>query len=184
TFALERAKVCSGKKFFIATAVPFDDEMCERIRKHREERAATGFETLEAPLDLAAALRAIPEGTDVTLVDCLTVWLGNLYHEHQNDEVVLVRAIDDFIAAVRDSRTRVIFVTNEVGCGIVPENPLARKFRDAQGLLNRRVAALCDDVYMVVCGIPMHLTPFPPPLSPRLRSGIERGGLDVQRKSN
>lgn len=168
TFALDQARAVQGKKRFIATAVPFDDEMRERIAKHQGEREKEGFMTVEAPDDLAGAVRDIPAETAVAVVDCLTVWLGNVFHRYEANDAAVLREVDNLVEAVRSCKKRILIVTNEVGSGIVPENPLARRFRDMQGLLNRKVAEVCDTVYLVVCGIPVKiksqntLTPLPP----------------------
>ena len=90
-------------------------------------------------------------------IDCLTVWLGNLFHRYENDTAGLERVIDDFFDSIGKSACDLVIVTNEVGCGIVPENALARTYRDRAGMLNRRVAALAAKVYLCVCGIPVTL---------------------------
>ncbi|MBN1577924.1 MAG: bifunctional adenosylcobinamide kinase/adenosylcobinamide-phosphate guanylyltransferase [Chitinispirillaceae bacterium] len=153
-FALELAMRHEGKRFFIATAQAFDPEMEERIRKHRIERGSD-FSTIEAPLELSAALRNVPPDAAVILIDCLTVWLGNLlFHYRKEDEAVEVEIVK-FTDALSSVKPDLIVVTNEVGAGIVPDNALARKFRDIAGGLNRDVAARADTVYLCVCGIPL-----------------------------
>jgi adenosylcobinamide kinase/adenosylcobinamide-phosphate guanylyltransferase len=146
-YALELAKQRGSRPAFLATAQAFDDEMTERIRKHREERADE-FVTLEEPFELASALRAQRE-CDVIVVDCLTLWVSNLMLSDREIPA------DELIAAARESPATVIFVSNEVGCGIVPENALARRFRDLAGTLNQRVAAAADEVYWMAFGIPL-----------------------------
>jgi adenosylcobinamide kinase / adenosylcobinamide-phosphate guanylyltransferase len=146
-YALELAKQRGVRPAFLATAQAFDDEMTERIRKHREERG-DGFVTLEEPFELANALRAQRE-CDVIVVDCLTLWVSNLMLSDREIPA------NELIAAARESAATVIFVSNEVGCGIVPENPLARRFRDLAGALNQRVAAAADEVYWMAFGIPL-----------------------------
>ena len=146
-YALELARQRGARPIFLATAQALDGEMAERIRKHREERG-DGFVTLEEPLELAAALRALPD-CDAVVVDCLTLWVSNL--------MLAGRGIptEELIAAARATAATVVFVSNEVGCGIVPENALARQFRDLAGALNQRVAAAADEVYWMVFGIPV-----------------------------
>ena len=140
-----------GRRVFIATAEAFDDEMRERIERHQAERGE-GWETVEAPLDLADALRSVDDPDAVVVVDCLTVWLGNQMHRDPAvDEDAPPCA--DLLAALRASRAaRVVLVTNEVGMGIVPADALSRRFRDVAGRLNQRVAALADRVILMVCG--------------------------------
>ena len=128
---------------YIATAQAFDDEMRARIAAHRASRPP-GWDTVEAPLDLAKAL----DTPYPVLVDCLTLWLTNLILNDQDPGDSLDRALD-----ARQAPT--VLVSNEVGLGIVPDNALARRFRDAAGLLHQRLAARADAVTLLVAGIPM-----------------------------
>jgi adenosylcobinamide kinase/adenosylcobinamide-phosphate guanylyltransferase len=133
---------------YIATAQAFDVEMQARIAKHRARRAA-GWQTVEAPLDLCSAL---PTGRPV-LVDCLTLWLTNLMlggHDVQAATAALAAALDARAAPT-------VLVANEVGLGIVPDNALARAFRDAAGRLNQALAARADTVLFLVAGLPMRV---------------------------
>ena len=139
-----------GQKTYIATAEPFDDEMRQRIARHRQERAAPGWTTLEAPLDPAAALR---QAAGFVLLDCVTVWLGNLMH-HGRD---IGGAVDGLLAALGETQSRVVLVTNEVGLSIVPENAMARRFRDEQGIANQKLSAAVDEVFFVAAGLPLRL---------------------------
>jgi len=138
------------RRAFIATAVAFDDEMRDRVGKHQDERGAA-FATLEEPRDLAGALRRIPTGTDVAVIDCLTVWLGNLMHENATESGL----IEAFLGALEDPPCDLLIVTNEVGMGIVPGNAMAREFRDLAGSLNQKVAALAGHVILMVSGLPL-----------------------------
>lgn len=140
-------------KVFIATAEAIDDEMRARIEKHREVRGEE-FLTVEEPLDLARAVRSLPEGTEVAVIDCLTVWLGNLVHRHEG-EAHGFPEVPAFVEAVRDPPCDLIIVTNEVGMGIIPANELARRFRDLAGTVNQAVATLADEVVLMVSGIPV-----------------------------
>ncbi|WP_119681106.1 bifunctional adenosylcobinamide kinase/adenosylcobinamide-phosphate guanylyltransferase [Indioceanicola profundi] len=133
---------------YIATAQPFDAEMQERIARHQEDRSE-GWITVEEPLDLAAALRAQAGGP--VLVDCLTLWLSNLMLSERDPEMETGR----LLAALDVVAGPVVLVSNEVGMGIVPDNALARAFRDAAGRLNQRVAAMADRVVLVVAGLPL-----------------------------
>lgn len=139
-------------RIYVATAQAWDAEMAERIARHREDRGA-GWRTLEAPLDLVAALRAADTPGVAILVDCLTLWLSNLMLDGRDVEAEGAA----LIAALPDLQARITFVSNEVGMGIVPDNPLGRRFRDAQGRLNQRMAAACDLVGFVAAGLPLTL---------------------------
>ncbi|MBV5326954.1 MAG: bifunctional adenosylcobinamide kinase/adenosylcobinamide-phosphate guanylyltransferase [Chlorobium sp.] len=144
-----------ANRYFLATAEPFDDEMQERIRKHRLERKE-GFTTIEEPLFLDRALSLLPDSADVVLLDCLTVWSGNMMH-HLEDDKAIDKCITALLAALPALSCDCIVVSNEVGMGIVPENPLARRFRDIAGIVNQKVAALATDAYLLCSGIPLKL---------------------------
>jgi adenosylcobinamide kinase/adenosylcobinamide-phosphate guanylyltransferase len=156
SFALSLGLKNYSERAFIATAVPFDREMKERISQHREERDGQ-FYTIEEPLDLPRALIALRSGTEVGIVDCLTVWLGNLYHHFPDEEEKVGLQVDAFLEHLDHPVCDLILVTNEVGWGIVPENPMARSFRDRAGYLNRSVARKATHVYLLCCGIPLPL---------------------------
>ena len=134
---------------YIATGQAFDKEMEARIADHQARRGPE-WTTVQEPLDLLTALTQT-DGQGPRLVDCLTLWLSNMMH-HERDWREAAEAIAE---ALPDQVSPVIFVTNEVGLGIVPENALARVFRDAQGHLNQRLAANVDAVYLAVAGYPM-----------------------------
>ncbi|WP_375174872.1 bifunctional adenosylcobinamide kinase/adenosylcobinamide-phosphate guanylyltransferase [Pseudooceanicola sp.] len=133
---------------YIATAQAFDAEMKAKIAQHREDRG-TGWITIEAPLDLAAAVRQA-RGDHGILIDCLTLWLTNLLLA----EMEIAEAETAFFDALDQCDAPVVVVSNEVGQGIVPENALARRFREAQGRLNIRMAAKADTVIQVTAGLP------------------------------
>lgn len=136
---------------YIATAQAYDDEMVERVALHRARRGA-GWRTVEAPLDLAGALRSLPGGQPV-LVDCLTLWLSNhMLADHDLD--TLSGELETVLSAPRGPW---FVVSNEVGMGIVPDNVLGRRFRDAQGRLNQRIAACAGRVLFMVAGLPMQV---------------------------
>jgi adenosylcobinamide kinase/adenosylcobinamide-phosphate guanylyltransferase len=138
-------------KVFIATAEAFDNEMQERITRHKAERGID-WSTIEAPLDLAKAIESTKSPQAAIVVDCLTVWLSNLmFHDESITEDSL--PCSGLLDALRQSPVaRIILVTNEVGMGIVPDHPLGRRFRDIAGRLNQRVGALAHQVIFVVCG--------------------------------
>jgi adenosylcobinamide kinase / adenosylcobinamide-phosphate guanylyltransferase len=131
---------------YVATAEPLDDEMTARIAAHRARRGA-GWRDVEAPRDLAGALAGI---RDAVLVDCLTLWLSNLMLADADVEAETAR-LEGALAGMAP----VVLVSNEVGFGIVPDNALARRFRDAQGRLNQRIAARADRVVLMVAGLPL-----------------------------
>ncbi|UFN46988.1 bifunctional adenosylcobinamide kinase/adenosylcobinamide-phosphate guanylyltransferase [Roseomonas sp. OT10] len=135
---------------YVATAQAFDDEMRARIAEHRARREP-GWETVEAPLDLADALR--DAGRRPVLVDCLTLWLTNLMLG-ERDIPAAVAALE---AVLADRAAPTVLVANEVGLGIVPENVLARRFRDEAGRLNQRLAARAENVVFVAAGLPLAL---------------------------
>ena len=151
-FALEYAEARFTRRAFVATAQPLDSEMAERIRQHQQDRG-TGWTAIEAPLDLVGALSRETGEFDVLVVDCLTMWLSNvLLDAERNAE----EEIDSLIQCLSGCGTlSVVLVTNEVGSGIVPDNELARKFRDLAGVLNQRVARAADEVYWMAFGIPV-----------------------------
>jgi adenosylcobinamide kinase/adenosylcobinamide-phosphate guanylyltransferase len=134
---------------YIATAQAYDGEMRQRIAEHRARRGE-GWETVEAPSDLVGALEAVPDGRAV-LVDCLTLWLTN----HMLADSDMVVECDRLIGTLSRPRGPWVVVSNEVGLGIVPDNALARRFRDAAGLLNQQVAAAAGSVLMMVAGLPL-----------------------------
>jgi len=134
---------------YIATAEPFDDEMKARIDEHKDRRS-DDWDTIDAPTDLAGAIEDAPEDCTV-LVDCLTLWLNNLMFRKINIET----AIGNLEAALAERDAPTVLVSNAVGFGIVPDNAEARRFRDLQGRLNQRMAALAGRVVLMVAGIPV-----------------------------
>ena len=154
-------RIGNAGKIFLATCIPRDDEMHQRVSRHRAERGA-GWTAVETPVFLSEAIRDIGPNADVLLVDCLTLWVSNLMMEHADPD-----APKDFLAvqtgrlmeSLRAAACPVILVTNEVGAGIVPDNPLGRLFRDAVGQLNQQIAACVDQVIWMVAGIPVKIKP-------------------------
>ncbi|MCZ8183610.1 MAG: bifunctional adenosylcobinamide kinase/adenosylcobinamide-phosphate guanylyltransferase [Beijerinckiaceae bacterium] len=140
-------------RIYLATAQPFDEEMRERIRQHRADRDGDGWQTIEEPLDLAGAIARASAGDAILLVDCLTLWLSNLMLAGHP----VIPATQALMAALAAANGPVILVSNEVGLGIVPETPLGRAFRDAQGRLNQNVASLADHVVFMAAGLPLTL---------------------------
>ena len=143
-------------RLYIATAEAWDDEMRARIAQHQADRGAN-WQTVEAPHDLSKALRAVPKGQAV-LIDCVTLWLTN----RMLAEADLAADTTALLQALADCPAPVVVVTNELGWSIVPENALARRFRDAQGRLNQRLAAQADRVVTVIAGLPLLLKDMAP----------------------
>ncbi|RWO25648.1 MAG: bifunctional adenosylcobinamide kinase/adenosylcobinamide-phosphate guanylyltransferase [Mesorhizobium sp.] len=147
--AESRVTDCPAPWTYIATAQAYDDEMRERIALHRARRGE-GWTTVDAPLDLVGAIEALPDGRPV-LIDCLTLWLSNhMLAEH--DIEAECRELADVLARPRGPW---FVVSNEVGQGIVPDNALARRFRDAAGRLNQQIAAVAGTVLLMVAGLPL-----------------------------
>jgi len=146
-----RAHSFPGRPVYIATAEALDAEMDERIARHRARRGSDWTER-EVPLDLVEALSGT-DGGGARLVDCLTLWLSNLLHAERDWS----REVTRLAEALPRQRSPIILVTNEVGLGIVPNNALARTFRDAAGLMNQTIAGVADEAEFVVAGLPMKL---------------------------
>jgi adenosylcobinamide kinase/adenosylcobinamide-phosphate guanylyltransferase len=151
-----------GPRAFVATCPVLDDEMAERVRKHQLERQSSDWKTLEETVDLAGALRGARDSYKVVLVDCLSLWINNLMHEAQVEgegltEDDIAHRCRELLDACDELSGTVIFVTNEVGMGIVPDNPASRLFRDLAGRCNQAMAAGADKVTLVSCGLPLHL---------------------------
>jgi len=162
------AKKLSKNVMYIATAVPFDDEMKHRVRRHRESRPSN-WGTLETYRNLRQVYE-VKDKFDVILVDCITVMITNLLfesvtgdfealneQEYSNIEKLILSEFEDFLRAAKENPQTVIMVTNEIGSGLVPEYKSGRIFRDIAGRTNQFIASLSDEVYFTVCGIPMKL---------------------------
>jgi len=157
SFALKAASALDGQKAYLATAESLDQEMKERISRHREERGSD-WKTHEEPVKITDALKGMIDRYDVVLLDCLTLWLSNLVCSNTDCE----NDIENFINVLKNSEpgtrnAKLFIVSNEVGMGIVPDNELARRFRDLAGMLNQKVAQIADEAYLVTAGIPMKI---------------------------
>jgi adenosylcobinamide kinase/adenosylcobinamide-phosphate guanylyltransferase len=141
-----------GRLVYIATAEAWDDEMKARIAEHKARRGDR-WHSIEAPIAVAEVIRALPPDTGVVLVDCLTLWLSNLMHAGRD----IAAEIAGLLTALNAVGFPVLLVSNEVGLGIVPDNKLARDFRDAQGRLNQAVAAAADHAIFMAAGLPLVL---------------------------
>lgn len=159
SFALKHASVYSGKKAYIATAEPLDNEMQERIEKHRIQRGKE-WDAFEEPIMIADVIREIMGRYPVIVLDCLTLWLSNLL-TRQNDENIVEAELEKFAAVLKSfqgsSGSQLFIVSNEVGMGIVPDNALSRRFRDMAGVLNQRAAEAADEAYLVVSSMPLRI---------------------------
>lgn len=155
TYALERAAAAGNTITFIATAQALDREMETRISRHRKERPRH-WQTIEEPVDLAAALEKVSKKTDAVIIDCVTLWITNLLMKDATDTQIITR-VRATAKRLRLMLCTVIVVSNEVGSGIVPENSLARRFRDLVGTANRLLATASDEAYVCISGIPLRL---------------------------
>ena len=180
SFALREAEKIEGGKLFVATAEALDGEMKERIQKHKDERGKD-WQTVEEPLDIINILQGLDSRYNVVLIDCLTLWLSNMITGQENYgasqlnksgsqrnkedyEGIAGPEIDKLTNALKELRrsdshlpSNIIIVSNEVGMSIVPDNKLARAFRDIAGSMNQKIAGISDEVYLVVSGIPVKI---------------------------
>lgn len=154
-YALELAENYGFRKVFIATCVAFDEEMKQRVDRHRQERADT-WQTFDVPELVPEAIFDHAGPGVVLLVDCLTLWINNLLLVSEDASMILSK-VDALSLAVKSAPCPVILVSNEVGAGIVPENRLARLFRDVTGTANQRIAAVADRVVCMMAGLPIAL---------------------------
>ncbi|HNX68952.1 MAG TPA: bifunctional adenosylcobinamide kinase/adenosylcobinamide-phosphate guanylyltransferase [Candidatus Omnitrophota bacterium] len=155
-YALQLASGQTGRRTFIATAEALDDEMRERIRRHREERDGS-FRTIEELFDLAGAVGRAGTDSEVIVIDCLTLWVSNLISHRRSSPEEIENSFAALLGVLKRTGKNVIAVTNEVGMGIIPVNPLAREYGDLLGGLNRRVAEIADQVILMVCGLPQQI---------------------------
>lgn len=153
-YAQEVAETLEGKKLFVATAQALDGEMAERIENHKKRRGGL-WETREEPVEIVQVISEMQSEYSVILVDCLTLWVSNLLMAHGDDREGIENRIQSLIGRLPNMETTILLVSNEVGLGIVPENRLARSFRDLAGMLNQGVARVSDRVVFMVAGIPV-----------------------------
>jgi adenosylcobinamide kinase/adenosylcobinamide-phosphate guanylyltransferase len=162
SYALEISEKISKKRLFIATCPTIDSEMSERVIRHKEERKGRGWQTKECPLLLETVFKNETAAFEVILLDCVTLWVNNVLfsvgndHAELDDQVIKEKTLAWLTAACEVQGT-VVCVTNEVGLGIVPDNPLARKYRDLVGTVNQTIGKMADEVVLVSCGIPLYL---------------------------
>ena len=141
------------RRCFLATCVPGDEEMRDRVARHQQDRGPE-WETIECPLDISGAIRQTAAKDTVVLVDCLTLWMNNILAETVVQDNIEIY-INELQVSLKDAPGTVILVTNEVGCGIVPADRISRLFRDMTGLANQRTAATADRVVWMVSGVPV-----------------------------
>ena len=160
-YGVNRAESMAGPHVFLATCPAVDEEMEERIRRHKIDRQNGDWHTIEEELDLAGTIRTLHPGT-VCLVDCLTLWVNNLMYHYESSkkeisEDAVAREAENLVETAAAFSGTLIFVTNEVGLGVVPDNPTARLYRDLVGRCNRIIAAAADEVIFISCGLPLFL---------------------------
>ncbi len=144
-----------GRKIFLATSVPADPEMEERVIAHKKERGENWL-TIEEPVSIAEEIIEYSTKADVILIDCLTLWISNLLYKG-NDKKKIIEYVQKLVKAVDNTECSVILVSNEVGAGIVPENKIARMFRDIAGITNQEVAKAVTRVVWTIAGIPVNI---------------------------
>lgn len=160
-YAQKRAEALAGEHFFLATCPVVDTEMEERIQRHKEDRQNGIWKTIEEELNLPTVIEKLPPHS-VCLLDCLTLWVNNLmYHAEGTgerfDEDCMRDKVNQLIHSAKTYSGTLLCVSNEVGMGVVPDNALARKYRDCVGRCNRLLAAAADEVILVSCGLPLTL---------------------------
>lgn len=161
TYALERSEKISSKKCFVATCPVIDPEMDDRIHAHKLERQGRGWDSIEEEQDICSLLEKL-EQYDVVLIDCLTLWVNNLMYQAEQSGLFYgekeIRLQTDLLAlAIEKYPGTIVCVTNEVGMGIVPDNAMARRYRDLVGSCNRYLAKKADEVILVSCGLALPL---------------------------
>ncbi|MBF0594953.1 MAG: bifunctional adenosylcobinamide kinase/adenosylcobinamide-phosphate guanylyltransferase [Candidatus Omnitrophica bacterium] len=154
-YSVELAKASAQKVVFLATCIFRDAEMDERVRRHQQSRPSS-WEVINEGKDIAAALAGAQHADTTVLIDCLGMWVFNMMEEHANDEPIEA-AFENFVQALGSVQGLVIIVSNETGCGLVPEHASGRRFRDLIGRLNQMTARAADEVVMMQVGIPIKI---------------------------
>ncbi len=154
-FALNYANRNFSEKLYLATSEILDQEMAKRVENHKKMRGPE-WKTLEEPLHIADQINKYGDKVEVILLDCITLWLSNLLTRGIGEEDI-INEIDRLINSLRGNQTSFIIVSNEVGMGIVPAEPIGRRFRDLQGMTNQKIAQIADIVILMVSGIPIFL---------------------------
>ncbi len=154
-FALDYANRHFHKKLYLATCEALDEEMAKRIEDHKKKRGLD-WNTIEEPIKIADAIRQHGRRTEVVLLDCVTLWLSNLLMRQKGDQEIMDE-VSRLVDTVKQGQSSFIFVSNEVGMGIVPADPLARRFRDLAGMSNQKIAEAAQTVVFMVSGMPIFL---------------------------
>lgn len=160
--ALALAETVGSRRLFVATCPSVDHELAERVRRHQQERRGRGWITVETETDLGDLFPRPAGEFDVVLIDCITLWVNNILFRHQRsgtvvDDRLIGQLCRQWLAKIESYPGTVVCVTNEVGQGIVPDNPLARTYRDLVGTCNQIIGIKADAVLFVSCGIPLYL---------------------------
>jgi adenosylcobinamide kinase/adenosylcobinamide-phosphate guanylyltransferase len=154
-YALDYANQHFSKKLYLATCEALDEEMAQRIEHHKKMRGPE-WQTVEEPIEIVEKIRQYGDKVEVILLDCITLWLSNLLIKW-NDDLRVMEEVNQLIDTIKQSQTFFIMVSNEVGMGIVPAEPLSRRFRDLSGMANQKIAEMADTVIFTVSGIPIFL---------------------------
>lgn len=162
SFALEIAESLGKCRLFVATCPRVDPEMSDRVQRHKDERAGRDWNTYECEIELADVFKNENSNYDVILIDCLTLWINNILYASEKKQ----QTVDDYLIKILchkwlESASKfdgnIICVTNEVGLGIVPDNTLARKYRDLVGTCNQYIGKRAEQVVLVSCGVPLYI---------------------------
>jgi adenosylcobinamide kinase/adenosylcobinamide-phosphate guanylyltransferase len=154
-YALHFANQHFSKKLFLATCEVLDEEMAQRVENHKKGRGPE-WQTIEEPIEIVKKIREHKEDADMVLIDCLTLWLYNLLIKWDND-LRIIEETEELINTIKQGQISFILVSNEVGMGIVPADPLSRRYRDLLGTMNQKIAEALDTVIFMVSGIPIFL---------------------------
>lgn len=155
-YAQQLTEQLPGELLYIAPAQVLDTEMAERVELHRQARGER-WSLLEEPLQLAERLPESAQGKSALLLDCMTIWLSNLFFHFDEKTEPILAEVDALIAMSKTVSAPFYLVSNELGSGIVPENKMARSFRDLAGTVNQKLAAAADEAWLVVSGLPVRL---------------------------
>ncbi|MCJ7749017.1 MAG: bifunctional adenosylcobinamide kinase/adenosylcobinamide-phosphate guanylyltransferase [Desulfobacterales bacterium] len=154
-YALDYANRHFSKKLYLATCEVLDQEMAQRVENHKKMRGPE-WQTVEEPIEIVDIIGQYEDGVEVILLDCITLWLSNLLIKGDTD-LKIIDEINRFVEMIKQTSTSLIMVSNEVGMGIVPADPLSRRFRDLSGTANQRIAEVADTLILMVSGLPIFL---------------------------
>ena len=160
SYALSTAEALSEKRLFVATCPHLDEEMSGRVERHKRERQGRGWQTVEETTDLARVLAEETDSFEVVIIDCITLWVNNILYvsgEENVDDYMIRDLCRLWLKSAVNFSGVVVCVTNEVGMGVVPDNRLARKYRDLVGTCNQLLGEMADEVILVSCGVPLFI---------------------------